>query len=387
MFERTIFSEEHELFRTQVRRFAERELVPQHHAWEEAGVVPRDAWRKAGEAGLLCCNVPTEYGGMGGDFLHSAVVLEELAKVGVSGPAFSLQSDIVAPYILHYGTEAQKRRWLPPMATGEALAAVAMTEPSGGSDLQAIRTTAVRKGDHFVLNGQKTYITNAQGADVLVVAAKTDPEARGKGISLVLVETDRPGFKRGKPLKKVGLKAMDTSELFFEDVQVPVQNLLGVEGKGFVQLMTELAQERLVQAVRAVAVCEAALQWTVDYTTSRNAFGHPLADFQNTQFKLAEMRAQIVVHRVFVDRCLALHLEKKLDSVDAAIAKMQTTELLGVVTDQCVQLFGGAGYMLEYPIARAFADARAGRIAGGSIEVMKQIIARSILPKAPPRQG
>jgi acyl-CoA dehydrogenase len=383
MFERTIFSEEHELFRTQVRRFAERELVPHHHGWEESGVVPREAWRKAGEAGLLCCNVPTEYGGMGGDFLHSAIVLEELAKVGVSGPAFSLQSDIVAPYILHYGTEAQKRRWLPPMATGEALAAVAMTEPSGGSDLQAIRTTAVRKGEHFVLNGQKTYITNAQGADILVVAAKTDAQARGKGISLILVETDRPGFKRGKPLKKIGLKAMDTSELFFEDVHVPAENLLGVEGKGFVQLMTELAQERLVQAVRAVAVCEAALQWTLDYTTSRHAFGHPIADFQNTQFKLAELRAQIVVHRVFVDRCLELHLAKKLDSVDAAIAKMQTTELLGLVTDQCVQLFGGAGYMLEYPIARAYADARAARIAGGSIEVMKQIIARSLLPKSP----
>lgn len=381
MFERTIFSEEHTLFRQQVRRFAEKELAPKHAQWEEAGVVSREAWLEAGKNGLLCCNVPEEYGGMGGDFLHSAIVLEELARLCISGPAFSLHSDIVAPYILHYGTEAQKQRWLPPMAKGEALAAVAMTEPSGGSDLQNIKTTAIRKGDEFVLNGQKTYITNAQGANVLVVAAKTDPEARGKGISLILVETDRPGFKRNKPLKKVGLKAMDTSELFFEDVRVPVSNLLGTEGKGFIQLMTELAQERLVQAIRAVAQCEAALQWTIDYTTTRNAFGHTIADFQNTQFKLAEMRAQIVVHRVFVDKCLEQHVQKKLDAVDAAIAKMQTTELLGWVTDECVQLFGGAGYMVEYPIARAYADARAARIAGGSIEVMKQIISRSILPK------
>ena len=381
MFERTIFSEEHSLFRAQVRRFAETQLVPKHHEWEEAGVVPREAWLAAGKSGLLLCNIPQEYGGMGGDFLHSAIVLEELARLGVSGPAFSLHSDIVAPYILHYGTEAQKQKWLPKMATGEALAAVGMTEPSGGSDLQAIRTTAIRKGDQFVLNGQKTYITNAQGADVIVVAAKTDPEARGKGISLILVETDRPGFKKNKPLKKIGLKAMDTSEIFFEDLHVPVANLLGTEGRGFIQLMTELAQERLVQAIRAVAQCEAALQWTIDYTTTRNAFGHTIADFQNTQFKLADMRAQIVVHRVFVDRCLELHVAKKLDSVDAAIAKMQTTELLGWVTDECVQLFGGAGYMVEYPIARAYADARAARIAGGSIEVMKQIISRSILPK------
>jgi acyl-CoA dehydrogenase len=385
MIPRTLFSPEHEMFRETVRRFVEREIAPHHAAWEEAGMVPREAWRRAGEAGILCCNIPEEYGGMGGDFLYSAIVLEELAYAGMSGPAFSLHSDIVAPYILHYGTEEQKRAWLPKMATGEKLAAVAMTEPSGGSDLQNIKTTALPDGDEYVLNGQKVFITNAQGADVIVVAAKTDPKARGRGISLILVETDRPGFRRGKPLHKIGCKAMDTSELFFSDVRVPVSNLLGEEGRGFVQLMTELAQERLVQAVRAVAAAEAALRWTIDYTTNREAFGGTLADFQNTQFKLAEMRAEITVQRVFVDRCLELHLQGGLTSVDAAIAKMQTTELQARVTDACLQLHGGWGYMWEFPIARAYADARMSRIAGGSIEVMKQIIARDLLPKQRPR--
>lgn len=384
MIPRTVFTADHDLFRETVRRFVERELAPHHAAWEEAGTVPREAWRKAGAAGLLCCNVPDTYGGMGGDFLHSAIVVEELASAGVSGPAFSLHSDIVAPYLLHYGTEEQKTRWLPAMATGEALGAVAMTEPSGGSDLQAIKTTAIRDGDDFVINGQKVFITNAQGADVIVVAAKTDPRARGRGISLILVETDRPGFERGKPLHKIGCKAMDTSELFFSDLRVPVANLLGQEGRGFAQLMTELAQERLIQAIRAIAGAEAALRWTVDYTTSRQAFGGTLADFQNTQFKLAEMKAETVVQRVFVDRCLELHLAGELGPVDAAIAKMQTTELQGRVVDGCVQLHGGWGYMWEYPIARAFADARMGRIAGGSIEVMKQIIARDLLPRQSP---
>ena len=381
MIARTLFSEAHDQFRDTVRRFVERELVPHHASWEEAGIVPREAWRKAGAAGLLCCNVPEDQGGVGGDFLHSAIVIEELASAGMTGPAFSLHSDIVAPYILHYGTAAQKAQWLPRMATGEALAAVAMTEPSAGSDLQNIRTTARRDGDDFVINGQKVFITNAQGADVIVVAAKTDPAAGGRGISLILVETDRPGFSRGKPLHKIGCKAMDTSELFFADIRVPVANLLGVEGRGFAQLMTELAQERLVQAVRAVASAEAALRWTIEYTVSRSAFGQTIADFQNTQFKLAEMRAETVMQRVFVDRCLELHLAGGLSAVDAAIAKMQTTELQGRVVDACLQLHGGWGYMWDFPIARAFADARMSRIAGGSIEVMKQIIARDILPR------
>lgn len=381
MIPRTIFSTEHDLFRRTVRAFVEREIAPHHAAWEEAGMVPREAWRKAGEAGLLCCNIPEEWGGMGGDFLYSAIVLEEFADAGASGPAFSLHSDIVAPYILHYGTEEQKRALLPAMATGKKLAAVAMTEPSGGSDLQNIKTTAIQDGDDYVINGQKVFITNAQGADFIVVAAKTDPKARGKGVSLIIVETDRPGFRRGKPLHKIGCKAMDTSELFFSDVRVPVTNLLGEEGKGFIQLMTQLAQERLVQAVRAVSASEAALRWTIDYTTNREAFGRTLADFQNTQFKLAEMKAEIAVQRVFVDRCLELHVQDGLSSVDAAIAKMQTTELQGRVADACLQLHGGWGYMWEYPIARAYADARMSRIAGGSIEVMKQIIAKDLLPK------
>ena len=386
MIPRTLFAEHHDQFREQVRRFVERELAPHHAAWEEAGVVPREAWRKAGAAGLLCCAIPEAYGGMGGDFLHSAIVIEEMSRAGITGPAFSLHSDIVAPYLLHYGTEAQKRRWLPAMARGEVLAAVAMTEPQGGSDLQAMRTTALRDGEDYVVNGRKIYITNAQGADLIVLAAKTDPAARAKGVSLILVETDRPGFARGKPLKKVGCKAMDTSELFLDDLRVPVANLLGEEGRGFAQLMTELAQERLVQAVRGIAAAEAALAWTIDYTTGRSAFGQTVADFQNTQFRLAEMRAEIAVQRVFVDRCMEVHLQGKLDAVDAAIAKLQATELQGSVMDRCVQLHGGAGYMWEYPIARAWADARMTRIAGGSVEVMKQIIARSILPKQEKRR-
>jgi acyl-CoA dehydrogenase len=387
MIPRTLFSPAHEQFRDMVRRFVARELVPHHAAWEEAGVVPREVWRRAGAAGLLCCNVPESEGGMGGDFLHSVIVIEELADAGVSGPAFPLHSDIVAPYILRYGTPAQRARWLPRMTTGEALGAVAMTEPSGGSDLQAMRTTALREGDDYVINGQKVFISNAQGADVIVLAAKTDPRAGGRGISLILVETDRPGFTRGKPLHKIGCKAMDTSELFFADMRVPAENLLGEEGRGFAQLMTELAQERLVQAVRAIAAAEAALRWTVDYTTGRSAFGQTIADFQNTQFKLAEMRAEIAVQRVFVDRCIEVHLAGGLSAVDAAIAKMQTTELQGRVVDACVQLHGGWGYMWEYPIARAFADARMSRIAGGSIEVMKQIIARDMLPRQRRKQA
>ena len=380
MIPRKIFAEEHEIFRASVRRFIETEIVPHHAAWEEAGIVPREAWVKAGAAGLLCTNVPAEYGGMGGDFLFAAIVLEEMSRAGTTGPNFSLHSDIVAPYIVRYGTEAQKKRWLPGMAKGEILACVGMTEPSGGSDLQNIKTNARRDGDEYVINGQKVFITNGHGADVIVLACKTDPQARGaKGISLILVETDRPGFRRGRLLKKMGYKASDTAELFFEDVRVPVSNLLGEENRGFYQLMTELAQERLVQAVRGVAAAEAALQWTVDYVTQRKAFGHTLADFQNTQFKLAEMHADIVQNRVFVDRCLELHLDRQLSSEDAAIAKMQATELQGRVTDQCVQMFGGWGYMWEMPITRAYADARMTRIAGGSVEVMKQIISRALL--------
>ena len=386
MIPRTLFSAEHDTFRDSARRFIAREIVPHHAEWEKAGVVPRDLWLKAGTAGLLCCDVPDTYGGMGGDFLYSTIMIEEMARAGATGPTFYLQSDIIAPYLVEFGTEEQKQRWLPRMASGEVVAAVGMTEPSGGSDLQNMRTTAVRDLDEYVINGQKVFITNGHTCDLLVLACKTDPKARARGVSLLLVEGDRPGFQRGRRLEKIGCKAQDTAELFFADVRVPVSNLLGEEGRGFYHLMSQLAQERLVQAIRAVASSEVALEWTLDYALQRKMFGHALVDFQNTQFKLAEMRAEILAQRVFVDRCVELHLQKKLDAIDAAIAKMITTELQGKVMDQCLQLFGGWGYMWEFPIARAFVDARMTRIGGGSIEVMKHIIGRDLLPK-PEKRG
>jgi acyl-CoA dehydrogenase len=381
MIARRIFAEEHEIFRDSVRRFVEREIVPHHGTWEEEGCVPRTLWQRAGGAGLLCCMVPERYGGPGGSFLHSAMVVEELARVGATGPAFAIHSDMVAPYLLHYGTEEQKQRWLPPMVQGEVLTSIAMTEPSGGSDLQSIRTSAVRHGDEYRLKGQKVFITNAQNADLIIVACKTDPAARASGISLLLVEGSTPGFTRGRRLQKIGCKASDTLELFFDDARVPGANLLGgEEGQGFRQLTATLAQERLVQAVRAVAAAEAALSWTIDYTSQRKAFGRAIAEFQATQFTLAELHAQIVPQRVLVDRCIEMHLEGQLGAVDAAIAKMTTTEMQGVVMDRCLQLFGGWGYMWELPIARAYVDARMTRIAGGSVETMKHIIAKSLLP-------
>ncbi|HEX3498322.1 MAG TPA: acyl-CoA dehydrogenase family protein [Stellaceae bacterium] len=380
MIPRTLFSEEHAIFRDSVRRFIATEITPYHAQWEKDGAVPRALWRKAGAAGLLCTAVPEDYGGMGGDFLMSLVVLEELGLAAASGPFFTLHSDIVAPYLVKYGSEAQKRRFLPGMASGEIIGAIAMTEPSGGSDLQRIRTGAIRDDDDYVINGQKVFISNGQLANLVIVACKTDPREAAKGISLVLVETDRPGFA-SRRLEKIGLKAQDTSELFFADVRVPISNLLGGEGRGFAQLMTELPQERLIQAARAVIMCEAALGWTIDYVTGRQAFGQRIADFQNTQFKLAELKAEIAQARVFVDRLTELLLAGALDAVDAAIAKLTTTELQGRVMDECLQLFGGYGYMWEYPIARAWADARQSRIAGGTIEVMKHIIGRSLVGK------
>ena len=380
MIPRTLFSSDHELFRDQARRFIAAEITPQHAEWEKEGQVPRSAWHKAGEAGFLCTEVPEEYGGGGGDFLFGAIMVEEMARAGATGPTFYLHSEIVSPYLVHFGTEAQKRRWLPPMATGEVVVALGMSEPSGGSDVQGMRTTAIHDGDDYVINGQKVFITAGHSADLIVLACKTDPKAGARGVSLILVETDRPGFQRGRKLEKIGCKGQDTSELFFADMRVPASNLLGQEGKGFYQLMKELPQERLVQAIRAIASSEAALEWTLDYTLQRKMFGQTLADFQNTQFKLAEMKAELTMQRVFVDRCIELHLRGELDAVDAAMAKLVSTELQGRVMDQCLQFFGGWGYMWEYPIARAFVDARLGRIGGGSVEVMKQIIARSMMP-------
>ena len=385
MIPRTIFNAEHETFRHTVRRFIAEHVTPYHAAWETQGQVPRALWLKAGELGLLCCNIPAAYGGMGGDFLHTAVLIEEFAFAGATGPTFYLHSDIVAPYLLEFGTEAQKQHWLPRMASGEAIGALGMSEPSGGSDVQAMRTQAIREGDDYVINGQKVFITNGHTADLLVLACKTDPKARGKGVSLILIETDRPGFTRGRKLEKIGCKAQDTAELFFSDLRVPTSNLLGAEGGGFAQLMTQLAQERLIQAIRGVASSEAALRWTLEYVAERAMFGQTLGDFQNTRFQLAELHSEVLAQRVFVDRCIELHAACALDSTDAAAAKLITTELQGKVMDRCLQFFGGWGYMWEYPIARAFVDARMCRIGGGTVEVMKQIIGNSLLPKSPKR--
>ncbi|MDF1856823.1 acyl-CoA dehydrogenase family protein [Pseudooceanicola sp.] len=379
MFKRTIFSEDHEMFRAQVRRFIETEIMPHHAQWEKDGRVSRETWLKAGEQGLLCATVPEEFGGAGADFLFSMVVIEELARVGAMGPGFSLHSDIVAPYLMHYGTEAQKRDWLPRMVRGEMIGAIAMTEPVAGSDVQGIKTTAVRDGDEYVINGQKVFITNGGNCDLLILACKTDPSKGAKGISLILVPAATPGFRKGKLLEKVGWKAQDTAELFFDDVRVPASNLLGVENRGFYQLMEQLPQERLMQAVRATSILEAALDWTVEYTSERKAFGGTISDFQNTRFRLAEVRSQAVVMRVFTDHCMQMHTQGDLDSVDAAIAKMFTAESLCKSLDECLQLFGGYGYMWEYPIARAWADARMSRIAGGTGEIMREIIGRQVL--------
>jgi acyl-CoA dehydrogenase len=340
--------------------------------------VPREVWRKAGAAGLLCPAIPEQYGGGGGTRLHSAVLIEEVARAGASGLGFGLHSDIVAPYILAYGTEEQKKTWLPKMAAGEAIGAIAMTEPGAGSDLQSVRTQALREGDELVINGQKTFITNGQNADVVIVVTKTDPNKGAKGTTLVLVETNRPGFQRGRNLEKIGMKAQDTSELFFDNVRVPVSNILGGEGKGFFLLMQELAWERMQIAIAAVAGAEAALDWTLAYTKERKVFGQPVIDFQHNRFKLAEIKTEVQVARVFVDKLLELLLQGQLDAATAAMAKYWTTDLHCKIVDQCLQMFGGFGYMWEYPIARAFADTRVTRIYGGTNEIMKEIIGRTL---------
>jgi acyl-CoA dehydrogenase len=378
MIERTLFREEHDIFRASVRKFVEREIVPFHAKWEEDGVVPRELWLKAGAAGLLCCTVPEAYGGMGLDYLFDVVVFEELWRSGASGPGFLIHTDLVATYLLSFGTEEQKRKWLPKMVSGEAIGSLGMTEPHAGSDLKAIRTRAVRDGDDFVINGQKVFISNGQLCDFVVLATKTNSNAGAKGVTLFIVEGNRPGFKRGRNLEKIGMKAQDTSELFFEDVRIPATNMLGGEGKGFALMMTKLAQERLAQAIRSATVTETVIGWTVEYTSGRSAFGQKLADFQNTQFKLADLKTRATVARVYTDKCIALFMEGKLDPVDAAMAKMFTSELHCETVDECLQLFGGWGYMWEYPIARAYADARVVKIAGGSIEIMKTIIARQM---------
>jgi acyl-CoA dehydrogenase len=378
MIERKLFSPEHEQFRDTVRRFVEREIVPHHERWEEQGKVDRELWTKAGSAGLLCPNLPEAYGGYDADYLFNVVITEELARAGATGPGFAVHSDMVATYIATFGNDAQKAHWLPRMAAGEVIGALGLTEPSAGSDLKGIRTRAVREGDDYVINGQKVFISNGQLCDLIVLACKTDPAAGAKGMSFILVEADRPGFKRGRNLKKIGLKAQDTSELFFDNVRVPTSNLLGTEGGAFAMAMSKLAEERLTIAVSAITVAETALQWTIDYTRERKAFGQAIGDFQNTRFKLAELSAEVLAKRVFVDRCIELHLQKQLNAVDAAAAKMLCTELQCKLVDDCLQFFGGYGYVLEYPIARAYIDARVRRIAGGSSEIMREIIGRSL---------
>ena len=379
MIPRTLFSAEHEDFRKTVRRFFAEEVVPHREAWEAQQHVDRKLWNKAGELGLLCATMPEAYGGLGVDRTYSVILMEEQSYAGDSGVGFSLHSDIVANYINNFGNEEQKKKWLPPMATGELVSAIAMTEPGTGSDLQAVRTTATLEGDHYVLNGSKTFITNGYLSDLVIVVAKTGNSGEGsKDISLLLVEANSPGFSKGKPLKKVGMHAQDTCELFFKDVRVPKENLLGREGMGFVMLMQELAWERLMIAITSIAGAEAALKMTLEYTRGRKVFGKPVASYQNTRFKLAEMKAELAIGRVYVDRCIELALKKKLGVDDAAASKYWTSDLMGKVIDQCLQLHGGNGYMIEYPIARAYIDARAQRIYGGTNEIMKELIARTM---------
>lgn len=378
MIERTIFTPEHEMWRDTVRKFVEKEIVPFHDQWEKEGIVPRDIWLKAGEAGLLCCTVPEDYGGIAADYLYDVVVFEELWRAGTSGPGFLIHTDLVATYIKSFGSAEQKRQWLPRMVTGQAIGSLGMTEPHAGSDLKAIKTKAVRDGDDYVINGQKVFISNGQMCDVLVLATKTDGEAGAKGVTLFLVDTSLPGFKRGQNLDKLGMKAQDTSELFFEDLRVPASAMLGEEGEGFKLMMTKLSQERLAQAIRSATVIETMIEWTVDYTSERKAFGQTIGDFQNTQFVLADLKARSVMARVFTDKCIELFMQDKLGAVDAAMLKMVTSELHCEAADKCLQLFGGWGYMWEYPICRAYADARIVKIAGGSIEIMKTIIAREM---------
>ena len=371
-------TEEHRTLQDSVARFFNERWVPQTAAWREAGIMPRQTWQEAGAQGLLCLSTPEAYGGAGGDFGHEAVVILEAARANLSGFGGGLHSAIVAPYLIQCGTEEQRQRFLPRMVTGELASAIAMTEPGTGSDLQAVRTFAQRDGDHYVINGAKTFITNGQNANLIVVVCKTDREAAAKGISLFLVETDQaPGFRRGRKLDKVGLKAQDTSELFFDEVRVPAANLLGgVEGRGFFQLMEQLPQERLIIALQGVAAMERALDETLTYVKDRKAFGRAVWDFQNTRFKLAEVQATVLATRAFVDACMVAHLKGELDAARAALAKSWVSEQQCKVMDECLQLFGGYGYMMEYPIAELYVDARVQRIYGGTNEIMKELASR-----------
>ncbi|MEW1838627.1 acyl-CoA dehydrogenase family protein [Nonomuraea angiospora] len=376
---RDLFDEEHLLFRETVREFMAREVVPHHAQWEKDGIVPREVWKKAGELGMFGFSVPEEYGGAGvTDFRYNAVIVEEIIRHGASGLGFSLHNDVMAPYLVDLTDDEQKQRWLPGFASGELISAIAMSEPGAGSDLQGIRTTALREGDHYLVNGQKTFITNGINADLVVVVAKTDPDAGARGTTLIVVERGMEGFERGRNLEKIGMKAQDTAELFFENVRVPVANRLGPrDGEGFFQLMNNLPQERLSIAVGAVAAAEAVLEETIEYCRTRQAFGRSIGSFQNTRFVLAELATETEIARHYVDKCILALNAGQLDAVDAAKAKWWTTELQTKVIDRCLQLHGGYGYMMEYPVAKAWIDSRVQTIYGGTTEIMKEIIGRS----------
>lgn len=380
--DRNIYTEEHLMFAQSVRDFIAKEVTPHNAKWEKDHMVSRESWLKFGEAGYLCMQIDEQYGGLGiKDFRYNAIITEELAKTGAAGPAvgYPLHSDIVTPYIDHYGNETTKHKYLPKLITGEYIAAIAMTEPGAGSDLQNIRTTAVDKGDYYLVNGSKTFITNGYLSDVVVVAVKTNPALGAKGTSLLVMDSTMKGYTKGKPFEKVGLHAQDTCELFFENVEVPKENLLGNEGEGFKYMMTELSQERLVVALSAIGAAEGVLEKTIQYTKERIAFGKPIAEFQNTRYKLAEVATEVTIGRCFVDRCVELHNQKKLDQATASMAKYWLTDLQSKAADECLQLHGGYGYMWEYHVARAWADARVQRIYAGTNEIMKELIARKLL--------
>lgn len=376
--QRDIFSEDHEIFRSSLRKFLEEEIAPHHDAWEEQGFVDREAWAKAGALGFLCTSMPEEYGGAGADRLYSMVLFEEIQRQNLSGLGYGLHNEIVAPYIYNYGSEEQRQKYLPKMATGEMIGAIAMTEPGTGSDLQGVKTTALKDGNELVVNGQKTFITNGWNADVIIVVAKTDPTKGAKGTSLVMLERGDEGFEKGRRLKKLGLKAQDTSELFFDNVRIPADRILGEEGKGFQYLMQELAWERLQVAIGAASAMETALELTVDYCKERKAFGQSLLEFQNTRFKLAEVKTVAQISRTFVDDCMKKLLKGELDAETASMAKWWTSDQQNKMIDECLQLHGGYGFMWEYPISRMYADARVQRIYAGTNEIMKEIIARGL---------
>ena len=382
MIQRTLFSAEHDAFRDSFKRFMQAEIAPYHAQWEEQGYVDKSVWSKAGALGFLCMSLPEAYGGADADKLFSIIQMEELSAAGFSGIGYGLHSEIVAPYLMHYGTDAQKTKYLPKLATGEMVGAIAMTEPAAGSDLQGIKSMAMQQADgSFVLNGSKTYITNGWHSDLVIVVAKTNPSAGAKGTSLLLVEQGMAGFTKGKPLNKLGLRAQDTCELFFDNVKVPADNLLGGPAflnKGFIGLMEQLPWERLQIAIGAVAASQAAIGWTMDFVKQRQVFGQAVAAYQNTRFKLAEMQTEVQIAQVFVDKCTELLLKDELDTATASMAKYWCSDLQCKVMDECVQLHGGSGYMWEYPITRAYADARVQRIYGGTNEIMKEVITRSM---------